>query len=189
MDESSWLDVDNYNTDLDLDFFDAYLVSEWIDSFELPCSRQVGTGNAVAGEDSAIFCDYDDFANLDFANDREYLFTSCDRVPKASPQSDSVSTTTPLEQFSAPVQLAFTASPRRHEKRRFEECLSEFMGTESVDKGTKRRKRYSTENRKKVDQVRKAGACIRCKLMKTPVSHLSILLPRKLNTNPYSSVN
>jgi hypothetical protein len=178
MDESSWLDVDNYNTDLDLDFFDAYLVSEWIDSFELPCGRQVGT-----------VCDDDDFANSDFANDREYLFTSYDQVPEASPQPDSVSTTTPLERFPAPVQLAFNASPRRPEKRRFEEYISEFVGTESVDKGSKHRKRYSTEDRKKVDQVRKAGACIRCRLMKIPVSHLRILLPRKLNTKPYSSVN
>jgi hypothetical protein len=180
MDESSWLDVDNYNTDLDLDFFDAYLVSEWIDSFELPCSRQVGTGNPMTEGDNAIFRDDNDFANSDFANDREYLFTSCDRVPEASPQPDSASTTTPLERFSAPVQLAFNASPTRSEKRRFEECLSEFVGTESVDKGTKRRKRYSTENRKKVDQVRKAGACIRCKLMKTPVSHLRILFTTKI---------
>jgi hypothetical protein len=175
MDESSWLSVDGYNTDLDRDFFDAYLVSEWIDSFELPCSTQGSTGNIMA-EEAAIFCD-DAFANLDFANDREYLFTSYDRVPEASPQPDSVSTTIPLEWFSAPVKLAFNASPRRPEKRRFEECLSEFVGTESVNKVTTRRKRYSIENRKKVDQVRKAGACIRCKLMKTPVSHLRILLP------------
>jgi hypothetical protein len=185
MDESSWLDIDNYITDLGQDFFDAYLVSEWTDSFELPCSRQVSTGNVIAEEEAAIFCD-DDFASLDFANDREYLFASCDRV---SPQPDSVSTTTPLERFSAPGQLAFNASPKQAEKRRFEECLSEFVGTESVDKGTKRRKRYSAENRKKVDQVRKAGACIRCKLMKTPVSHLGLLLPRETNTEPHSSVN
>jgi hypothetical protein len=189
MDESSWLDVDNYNTDLDLDFFDAYLVSEWIDSFELSCGRQLGTGNARAEEGAAIFCDDDDFANSDFANGREYLFTSYDQVPEASPQPDSVSTTIPLERFPAPVQLVFNVSPRRPEKRRFEEYLSEFVGTESVDEGTKHRKRYSTENRKKVDHVRKAGACIRCRLMKTPVSHLRILLPRKLDTNPYSSVN
>jgi hypothetical protein len=185
MDESTWLEVNNYNTNMDQDFFDAYLVSEWIDSFELPSSRQVSTGNAMAEEEAAIFCD-DDFANLDFANDREYLFASCDRIPETNPQPDSVSATTPLERFSAPVQLVFNASPRQPEKRRFEECLSEFVGLESVDKGTKRRKRYSTENRKKVDQVRKAGACIRCKLMKTPVSHLGLLLPRKINADPHS---
>jgi hypothetical protein len=188
MEESSWLDVDSYNTDLDQAFFDACLVSEWIDSFELSCSRQVSTSNVMA-EEAAIFCDDDDFANSNFVNDREYLFTSCDRVPEASPQPDSVSTTTPLERLSAPAQIAFNTSPRWPEKRRFEECLSEFVGTESVDKGTKRRRRYSTENKKKVNQVRKAGACIRCKLMKTPVRHLGTHLRRKFNTDLHSSVN
>lgn len=166
MDEYSWFDIDNHNADLDQDFFDAYLISEWIDSFDTPCSSN---DNALAEEKAATFCE-GDFANSDFANDLEYIFTSCDLVPEVSPQPDNVSITAPLEWSSAPVQLAFNASPRRPEKRRFEEYLSEFVGIESVDKGPKGRKRYSTENRKKVEQVRKVGACIRCKLMKTPVA-------------------
>jgi hypothetical protein len=177
MDKSSWLDVDNYN----MIWTGISSTHIWCQNgstlFELPCSRQVSTGNVMAEEDAANFCDDDDFANSDFANDREYLFTSCDRISEASPQPDSVSTITPLERLSVPAQLAFNASPSRPEKRRFDECLSEFVGTKSVDKGTKRRKGYSSEDRKKVDQVRKAGACIRCKLMKTSVSHLRILLP------------
>jgi hypothetical protein len=189
MNETSWLHVDNYNTDLDLDFFDDYMVSEWIDSFEFPDSIQADIRIATAEEDSAIIYNDDEIANSSFGNHQEYLFTSSNRVPEASPQPDNVSATTPLERFSAPVQLASNASPRRPEKRSFEDCLSEFVGTEPVVKGAKRRERYSTENRKKVDQVRKAGACIRCKLMKTPVSHLRMLLPRDLNTNPLSSAN
>lgn len=170
MNESSWQHVDNYNTDLDLDFFDEYMVSEWIDSFELPDSIQADIRNATAEEDAAILYNDDEIANSNLGNDREYLFTSSSRVPEASPHPAYVSTTTPLERFSAPIQLGSNASPRRPEKRSFEDCLSEFVGTEPVVKGTKRRERYSTEDRKKVDQVRKAGACIRCKLMKTPVS-------------------
>jgi hypothetical protein len=184
MDESSWLHVDNYNTDLDLDFFDEYMVSEWIDSFELPESIQADISNAAAEEDHAILYNDDGIANSNFGDDREYLFTSITRVPEASLEPDNVSTTTPLDRFSVPVQLASNPSPRRPEKRSFEDCLSEFVGTEPVVKGAKRRERYSTEDRKKVDQVRKAGACIRCKLLKTPVSHLRMLLPRKVNTNP-----
>ncbi len=184
MDETSWLHGDYNNTDLDLDFFDEYMVSEWIDSFELPESIQADISNAAAEEDAAILYSDDEIANSNFVDDREYLFTSSTRVPEASPQPDNVSTTIPLERLPAPVQLASNASPRRPEKRSFEDCLSEFVGTEPVVKGTKCRKRYSTEDRKKVDQVRKAGACIRCKLMKTPVSHLRMLLLRKLNANP-----
>jgi hypothetical protein len=189
MNESSWLHVDNYNIDLDLDFFDEYMVSEWIDSFELPDSIQADIRNAAAEEDAAILYNDDEIANANFGSDREYLFTSSTQVPEASPQPDNVSTTTPLDCFSVPVQLVSNPSPIRPEKRSFEDCLSEFVGTEPVVKGAKRRERYSTENRKKVDQVRKAGACIRCKLMKTPVSHLKMLLPRKLNTKPLSSAN
>ena len=184
MDESSWLHVDNYNTDLDLDFFDEYMVSEWIDSFEFPDSIQADIRIATAEEDSAIIYNDDGIANSNFGDDREYLFTSSNRVPEASLEPDNVSKTTPLDHFSVPVQLASNPSPRRPEKRSFEDCLSEFVGTEPVVKGAKGRERYSTEDRKKVDQVRKAGACIRCKLLKTPVSHLRMLLPRKVNTNP-----
>jgi hypothetical protein len=175
MDESSWLHVDNYDTDLDLDFFDEYMVSEWIESFELPDSIQADIRNSTADEHAAIVYNYEEITNPNSGNDQEYLFTSSSRVPEASPQLDYVSTTTPLERFSSPIQLASNASPRRPEQRSFEDCLSEFVGTEPVVKGTKHREQYSTEDRKKVDQVRKAGACIRCKLMKTPVSHLSML--------------
>jgi hypothetical protein len=157
MNESSWLHVDNYNTGLDLDFFDEYMVSEWIDSFELPDSMQADIRNATAEEDAAIFYNDDEIATSNFGNDREYLFTSSSIVPEASPQPDYVSTTTPLERFSAPIQFASNASPRRPEKRSFEDCLSEFVGTEPMVKGTKHRERYSTDDRKKVDQVRKAG--------------------------------
>jgi hypothetical protein len=159
------------------------MVSEWIDSFELPDCIQADIRNATAEEDAAILYNDDEIANSNFGNDREYLFTSSSRVPEASPQPDYVSTTTPLERFSTPVQLVSDASPRPPEKRNFEDCLSEFVGTEPMVKGTKHRKRYSTDDRKKVDQVRKAGACIRCKLMKTTVSHLRMILPRGLNTN------
>jgi hypothetical protein len=113
MDESSWLHVDNYNTDLDPDFFDEYMASEWIEYFELPESIQADTSNAAAEEDAAILYNDDEIANSNFGNDREYLFTSSNRVSEASPQPDNVSTAIPLERLPAPVQLASNASPRR----------------------------------------------------------------------------
>jgi hypothetical protein len=56
------------------------------------------------------------------------------------------------------------------ETRKFEDCLSEFAVAQANDKTTRRRKRFSNERRKEVDHIRKAGACIRCRLMKTAVS-------------------
>ena len=65
--------------------------------------------------------------------------------------------------------------PLRHsskapETRKFEDCLSEFAISQASDKTIRRRKRFSNERRKEVDHIRKAGACIRCRLMKTAVS-------------------
>ena len=56
------------------------------------------------------------------------------------------------------------------ETGRFEDCLSEFAVTQAYDKITQRRKRFSKDRRKEVGHVRKAGACIRCRLTKTAVS-------------------
>jgi hypothetical protein len=52
----------------------------------------------------------------------------------------------------------------------FEDCVSEFSVAQAGDKITRRRKRFSNERRKEVDHIRKVGACIRCRLMKTAVS-------------------
>jgi hypothetical protein len=56
------------------------------------------------------------------------------------------------------------------ETRKFEDFLSEFAISQANDKTTKRRKRFSNDRRKEVSHIRKAGACVRCKLMKTAVS-------------------
>lgn len=62
-----------------------------------------------------------------------------------------------------------THSWKAQETRKFEDCLSEFAVAQASDKTTRRRKRFSNERRKEVDDIRKAGACIRCRLMKTAV--------------------
>ena len=54
--------------------------------------------------------------------------------------------------------------------RRFEDCLSEFTVAQANDKIARRRKRFSNDRRKEVGHIRKAGACIRCRLTKTAVS-------------------
>lgn len=49
----------------------------------------------------------------------------------------------------------------------FEDCIGNFPLSNKL---VKQRKQFSSERRQKVGQVRKAGACIRCRVMKTPVS-------------------
>lgn len=55
-------------------------------------------------------------------------------------------------------------------KRKFEDGLFEFVGIQDPNKKARRRTKFGTERRKEVDQLRKVGACIRCRLTKTRVS-------------------
>jgi hypothetical protein len=52
----------------------------------------------------------------------------------------------------------------------FTDCLHEFEGMPNRTAPRRRRKRFDPMRRKEVDQLRKVGACIRCRLTKTPVS-------------------
>ncbi|KAH8685530.1 hypothetical protein BGZ60DRAFT_395392 [Tricladium varicosporioides] len=52
-------------------------------------------------------------------------------------------------------------------KRKFEDGLFEFVGIQNPNKKARRRTKLDIERRKEVDQLRKVGACIRCRLTKT----------------------
>ena len=57
-----------------------------------------------------------------------------------------------------------------HDQREFNDCLHSFeSGLKDVSHRRKRR-RFSPGRRKEVDQLRKVGACIRCRLMKSKAS-------------------
>jgi hypothetical protein len=58
----------------------------------------------------------------------------------------------------------------------FEACLHTFDGGPKTVPPRRKRRPFSTERRKEVSQVRKVGACIRCKLTKSSVSTLSFML-------------
>ena len=64
--------------------------------------------------------------------------------------------------------------PKKPKKRRIEEFQSEFMGPQPVVSDKPRRRPYRDERRKEVGMVRQVGACIRCRLMKTPVSRIRL---------------
>ena len=178
MDETLWPDAGSYDAGLlDESFFDPLMLSEWIGSFDVACGEQVN-GEIAMAEDEVVPFPNDPIAT-DFTNDFAHLLLSYDVVPKITitPRSGSVSSESvltalpPLQTSSKEDHLASNASLSRPKKRRLEEYLYEFVGIQSVNKTTKGRKRLSVEGRKKAYQVRKAGACIRCRLMKTSVSH------------------
>jgi hypothetical protein len=62
-------------------------------------------------------------------------------------------------------------SPRQSRKRRIEDFQSEFMGPQPAGVDKRRRQPFKSQRRLEVGAVRKAGACIRCRVMKTPVIH------------------
>jgi hypothetical protein len=178
MDETLWPDAGSYDAGLlDESFFDPLMLSEWIDSFDVTCGDQANSEIAMAEDEVVPFLN--DPSAADFTNDFPHFLLSYDVVPNVTitPQSGSVSSESsstalpPLQTSSTEIHPASSVSLRKPEKRRFEEYLSEFVGTEPMNKTTKGRKQLSSEARKKAYQVRKAGACIRCRLMKTPVNH------------------
>jgi hypothetical protein len=59
-------------------------------------------------------------------------------------------------------------------KRKFEDGLSQFIGVKNPGRKTKQRKPFVPERRKEVDQVRKVGACLRCRITKTRVSTIEL---------------
>jgi hypothetical protein len=83
----------------------------------------------------------------------------------ATPSTAPENSISPIQRNALPVPPL----PRRPKKRRLEDYQSEFMGPEPVQ-NERRRRPYQEERRMEVGMVRQVGACIRCKIMKTPVS-------------------
>ncbi len=72
-------------------------------------------------------------------------------------------------QLSIESDPAITTSPKTAD---FQACLHEFDGGPKSISPRRKRKQFSTERRKEVSQLRKVGACLRCRLTKSKVSFL-----------------
>ena len=55
-------------------------------------------------------------------------------------------------------------------QKRLQDCLYEFEGGPNTAPSRRKRRKFSSERRNEVYQIRKVGACIRCKLTKSSVS-------------------
>jgi hypothetical protein len=114
----------------------------------------------------------DNFLDLERSNNLDILLSSdpyrqdSSRETFCLPRVNSIEGSFLLDHTTpTPIQLGMNGI-------RFQDCLSEFVGTVQISPNINatRRKPFSPTRRKEVGQVRKAGACLRCKLTKTTVS-------------------
>ena len=167
------------------DFLDMMHMSQYVDPFALPYQEMdIDTGLPMGPypeldcsssqtfgifENSAAFLDaYEptDGANtmdVDFSMFYDNTSQSQDQI---APQSPSNS-----QQISPPENPG-SLIPRTDpaKKRKFEDGLSEFVGVKNPGRKRRQRKSFAPDRRKEVDQVRKVGACLRCRITKTRVS-------------------
>ena len=161
------------------DFLDLLQVSQSLDAFELPAEDLLFDIDQWVEEQSPLVFGEDYSLTHISSNQSLEVALAYSQARESRSEYDlcssgSVSCSNSSSISIVPENMPSVTPLKNPEKRRFEDCLSEFPGTLPVDIATKRRK-FSTEGRKKVGQVRKVGACILCKLMKTPVSHCDML--------------
>jgi len=126
------------------------------------------------------FFDYQ-FSDFDVSNENG-LAESYDRGQEPGSQAEKLLPSP----ASIPLCGASLSTPRMNStdstikigKRTFEECLFEFETSCPADLNSKRRKVFSSERRNKVRQVRKVGACVRCRIMKISVNPSSEAVTR-----------
>jgi hypothetical protein len=117
-------------------------------------------GAYVADEDFSIF--------LNNNNQTEYQTTY--ENPTNPQQID------PLETSDFPIPAQNPAA----RKRKLEDGLSQFVGVKNSGRKTRQRKSFAPDRRKEVDQVRKVGACLRCRITKARVGPASCCLKEQL---------
>jgi hypothetical protein len=156
------------------DFLDMLQMSESMNPFELPSEDMLFNLDQWI-EEQAPLALKEDYTQIEISSNQNLdVAIAYAQVSEPGSETDlsgssSVSSSNSSSLSPIPPNNPSVTPPKKTQKRRFEDYLSEFLGTQPVDTATKRQK-YSTEGRKKVWQVRKAGACIPCKLLKTPVS-------------------
>ena len=140
-------------------------------------------GNGLwVGQEALAFhgpniCETDISDNIDMA-----LSYQMGHKSESHTNSSSSGLTTPsnlAESSISPTQVSckpVPPLPKRPKKRTLEDCQSEFMGPNPVSGERRRRRPYEQKRRIEVGMTRQVGACIRCKIMKTPVRYIAFLI-------------
>ena len=186
----------NYSTVMDISFSDDLLLGsefipeDWIDLF--------GNPGEFHGETTIDFPSFHEASNwveselmqdnlhssMDL--DLDDMITNFISLPEVGQQSDQslgfdIDTCPPESspRSNLPSEGSATEFMPPHTKSslgKLSDCLYEFEGVPGAESKGRKRKRFASERRKEVDQLRKVGACIRCKLTKSPVSRSHCVL-------------
>jgi hypothetical protein len=139
------------------------LGDDFLEMLDMSQSIEQYSFNLYSNEDWMEFVD----TNLDL--DIPFFVPSqLESQPNAPPYYEI---TPDFDHDLTPINETRSSIPKDSKKINFEDCLSEFTVPQVVENISKHRKRFSSERRREVSQIRKAGACVRCKIMKTPVSY------------------
>jgi len=138
-----------YETNFELNHFNDYDLSMSDNSASF---LDTYTGLSIAGlVDDGLSMFYNTtFQNYDGARNEALAYHQTNSLPVAAKN----------------LEISAVNPP---EKQKFEDGLSHFIGMKNSGPERKQRKRFAPDRRKEVDQVRKVGACIRCRITKTRV--------------------
>lgn len=93
--------------------------------------------------------------------------TGVDPLAPSDAVYDGVVDSTEVREVSS--RILETPKNKSHDESTFHKSLYEFEGGPKWGSPRRKRRRFDPERRKEVSQLRKVGACIRCKLTKSPV--------------------
>ena len=170
-----------------LDFVELAAGDLWTESQNPPLHGATSSGLDIFSSDlwmhsQSVLLHDPSFRETHISNSLDMTF-SYTMGPKSESHTDSSSglatPSTTLKNSISPTQrnaLPVPPLPSRPKKRKVEDYQSEFIGPEPLQ-NERRRRPYEKERRREVGMVRRVGACVRCKIMKTPVRQLPY--PRK----------
>jgi len=166
------LDIGDQGWDFfDQDYFDTFNMTELSYLQDSPVNFHPSSDNFWPMEASPSLLDFG-FSGMELPNSFVSYGTETKGVNDEIdliPSSESKASFT-AETFSSEVPKIVKPMGERQEVRQIEEFLGEFESAKPKLVGRNHRRAYRPEKRKKVEQVRKAGACLRCRLLKRPVS-------------------
>ena len=130
----------------------------WMDSQPLVLGRPIAVDREVTNDLKVAFSYH--------MGSKSESNTNSSSSGLATPLNSTEPSISPAQMASEPLAPLL----ERRKKRRMEDYQLEFMGPQPVQNEKRRRQPYQTMRRIEVGMIRQLGACIRCKIMKTPCS-------------------
>ena len=126
------------------------------------CNNTASDSEPMAIVDS----DYSVLSRSDFSDSKSL------GNPPSPPHVPCKSNTIGMAVSSIHPQAVNDSTAEEPNDTKFKDYLHEFEGGPDLGPPRRKRRKFEPDRRKEVSQLRKVGACIRCKLTKSPVSSL-----------------